>query len=253
VSRRSVAVATVKVAVAVVVAGIPMPVPMPDAGEPEPPTFGAGRTANGSRVGVAEGDVKTLADSYYRNVVAKPPFYDYSSVSPCGGAPGSPTASDAFCNRAVVLCQSNPPEAQGPAVAIYRREVNRRGAPVAGTGGQWAYHSITCLPQLVPGAGNVLTMAMVRNAFADTVFTKATVNIQPEGDLTLVNLPTYFEARFPEAGFGPDEVSSVSLLGYDVQIKPYVQAATYHLGETTVGPVNSLGGPYPTGDVIATY
>ena len=43
-------------------------------------------------------------------------------------------------------------------------------------------------------------MAMIREAFHDTDFSVPTVNIQPEGDLTLVNLPTYFEVKFPEAG-----------------------------------------------------
>ena len=46
-------------------------------------------------------------------------------------------------------------------------------------------------------------MAMIRDAFHDTDFSVPTVNIQPEGDVTLVNLPTYFEVQFPGPGSAP--------------------------------------------------
>ena len=46
-------------------------------------------------------------------------------------------------------------------------------------------------------------MAMIRDAFHDTDFTVPTVNIQPEGDVTLVNLPTFFEVRFPRPASVP--------------------------------------------------
>ena len=99
-------------------------------------------------------------------------------------------------------------------------------------------------------------MAMIREAFHDTDFSVPTVNIQPEGDLTLVNLPTYFEVKFPEAGFGPEEVDTPDpsrLLGYRIEVRPVLKSVTYHLGEQTIGPTTSLGGPHPTGDIRATY
>ena len=99
-------------------------------------------------------------------------------------------------------------------------------------------------------------MAMIQTAFHDTDFTVPTVNIQPEGDVTLVNLPTFFEVRFPMAGFGPDEVDTpdpARLLGYHIEVRPRLKSVTYHLGTTTVGPTTSLGGPHPTGDIRATY
>ena len=99
-------------------------------------------------------------------------------------------------------------------------------------------------------------MEMIQEAFHNTDFTLPTVNIQPEGDLTLVNLPTYFEVVFPAAGFGPDEVDTpdpTSLLGYRIEVRPRLKSVTYHLGESTIGPTTSLGGPHPTGDVTATY
>ena len=99
-------------------------------------------------------------------------------------------------------------------------------------------------------------MALIRQAFHDTVFSLPTVNIQPEGDVTLVNLPTYFEVKFPAAGFGPDEVDTpdpARLLGYHVEVRPRLKSITYHLGTMTIGPTTSLGGPHPTGDIRATY
>ena len=99
-------------------------------------------------------------------------------------------------------------------------------------------------------------MAMIREAFHETDFALPTLNIQPEGDVTLVNLPTYFEVRFPEGGFGPNEVDTpdpARLLGYRIEVRPVLKSVTYQLGATTVGPTTSLGGPHPTGDVRATY
>jgi hypothetical protein len=99
-------------------------------------------------------------------------------------------------------------------------------------------------------------MAMIERAFHNTDFSVPTVNIQPEGDVTLVNLPTYFEVRFPDDGYGPDEVDRpdpASLLGYSVEIRPRLKSVTYHLGERTIGPTTDLGGPHPTGSIIQTY
>ncbi len=99
-------------------------------------------------------------------------------------------------------------------------------------------------------------MAMIQDAFHNTDFTLPTVNIQPEGDVTLVNLPTFFEVKFPDKGFGPDEVDTpdpATLLGYTIQVRPRLKSVTYHLGESTVGPTTSMGGPHPTGDITATY
>ncbi|HMM96274.1 hypothetical protein [Phycicoccus sp.] len=115
---------------------------------------------------------------------------------------------------------------------------------------------MTCYPERVPGNSNALTMAMIQHVFHDTDFTVPTVNIQPEGDVTLVNLPTYFQVQFPEAGFGPDEVDTpdpARLLGHHIEVRPRLKSVTYHLGERTIGPTQDLGGPYPNGTVVQTY
>ena len=36
-------------------------------------------------------------------------------------------------------------------------------------------------------------------------------------------------------------------------MRPLLKSVTYHLGERTIGPTTSLGGPHPTGDIRATY
>jgi len=133
-------------------------------------------------------------------------------------------------------------------------EVDRNGKALSGA--EWTQVGLTCLPGLVPGRSAALTMAMIREAFHNTDFSVPTVNIQPEGDVTLVNLPTYFEVDFPEAGFGPDEVDSpdpARLLGHHIEVRPRLESVTYHLGEQTIGPTTDLGGPYPDGGVVATY
>ena len=148
------------------------------------------------------------------------------------------------------------PQGKGPAVSIFSREVDSIGMPIAGLPRAVGGPRATCFPQYVPGGSRALTMAMIRDAFHDTDFSVPTVNIQPEGDVTLVNLPTYFEVQFPAAGFGPDEVDTpdpARLLGYHIEVRPRLKSITYHLGTTTIGPTTSLGGPHPTGDIRATY
>jgi hypothetical protein len=217
--------------------------------------WGGGTTEDGAAVFLSQDDLATFAKQYL-SPSKDGPWYDFASVSVCGGHPERP-GSDNLCLRAVVLCQGNDPsQGLGPAVAVFRRQLDRAGKPSPGPAGRWEQAGITCFPDLVPGAGRGLTMAMIRDAFHDTDFSVPTVNIQPENDVTLVNLPTFFELRFPEAGFGPDEVDTpdpARLLGYRIEVRPRLKSVTYHLGTTTIGPTTSLGGPHPTGDIRATY
>jgi hypothetical protein len=221
---------------------------------PEEDGILGGRTNNGATVNIIGAD--TLRGWSEEAIVRADtgPWFEYDSVSVCGGHPDDPE-SDSMCLRAVVMCQPGV-NGDGPGVAIFRRELNREREPLPGPTGQWASVGFTCFPELVPGASNTLTMAMIREAFHDTDFTVPTVNIQPEGDLTLVNLPTFFQAQFPESGFGPGEIDAVDparMLGHRVEVRPVLKSITYHLGDQVVGPTKSLGGPYPNGDVRATY
>ena len=227
-----------------------------------PPTLPGPVRGNHSAKGavietLGQDELTDLRSSYWRSASAGGgPFYDYASVSTCGSPrPGDPGAN-ALCAGSFLLCVSTTGGGDGPALAVWRREVDADGDPVGGAAGEWAPRGITCLPDLVPGAENVLTMAMIEKAFHATDFTVPTVNIQPEGDVTLVNLPTFFEVVLPEDGFGPDEVDRpdpATLLGYDVEVRPRLKSVTYDLGETTVGPTTDFGGPYPSGSVTHEY
>lgn len=173
--------------------------------------------------------------------------YEYRGTSYCQtGDPDSGNAED-VCLRAYVACRNQGIDAGlGPATRIWRREVTTPPS-------EWELRVVTCFPDLADGPSGP-TMADIIAAFHDTSFTKAGVNIQPEGDVTLVTLPTYFEAGFPTAGFQPGEVDTVTLVGVPVEIRPGLNSITYHLGDgRTLGPTASLGGPYPEGDVVTTY
>ena len=212
------------------------------------------RSKTGSQLGVLDRDEMKQLVAKYGTSSAKGPWWRFGSASVCGGQPGG-GSSDNQCTRFNLLCQGNDPaRGLGPPIAVWLRETDRSGTPLPGS--TWQKQGDTCFPELVPGARQALTMAMIRDAFHDTDFSVPTVNIQPEGDVTLVNLPTYFEVKFPAAGFGPDEVDTpdpARLLGYHIEVRPRLKSITYHLGTTTIGPTTSLGGPHPTGDIRATY
>jgi hypothetical protein len=184
------------------------------------------------------------------------PKWEYASVANCpGNTPTSAKRND-FCVAAVVACKDNTPaEGQGPSAKLYRRALDAKGSPT----GPWEQYGVTCFPQDAPGAPKrpVLTMAQILAAFHDTNFAKPTVNIQPKGNVTLVRLPTYFELQWPTAGFQPGEVDHpdpARMLGYHVEIEPVLRSVEYVYGDgSTSGPTDSLGGPYPSGDVRKAY
>ena len=97
-------------------------------------------------------------------------------------------------------------------------------------------------------------MDMIISAFHDTAFAVPRVNIQPEGDVTLVTLPTYYEVIFPSEGYEPAEIDTTDILGFSVDIRPRLDAITYHFGDgATAGPTTDLGGPHPTGGIVHEY
>ena len=183
------------------------------------------------------------------------PWYQYASTSICNNAlPGAGGLSDNSCSNSWIYCNptSNPSITAGPAVRVWEREVEAANQPILGAA--WKEKGVTCLPDLVPGADNVLTAAMILKQFHDTNFAHPTVSVQPVNGRTLVNLPTYFELKWPEAGFQPDEVDTTTLIGRQVRIKPALKQAVYVFGDgQSFGPTTSLGGPHPTGDVTHTY
>lgn len=170
--------------------------------------------------------------------------YTYAAISFCAVDPTDP-ARDQICTAAFAECSGNTPEqGLGPAIKIFRQAAGET---------TWEFRGISCFPDLV-GDGPALTMDMIVSAFHDTAFAVPRVNIQPEGDVTLVTLPTYYEVLFPSEGYEPAEIDTVTLLGFSVDIRPRLDAVTYHFGDgATAGPTTDLGGPHPTGGIVHEY
>ena len=179
-----------------------------------------------------------------------PRSFEYVSVYACPfSTPGS-AGADISCPGAIQACATNTPEqGQGPQVRLYRRELNASGGAIGG----WTLIGTTCSPERAPGK-TVLGLGPILAAFHHTPFAKPAVHIQPEGNITLVTLGTFFEVKWPEAGFQPGEVDTTTMLGYQVQIRPTVAGYTYVFGDgTSFGPTPSPGGIYPNGDITPAY
>lgn len=98
-----------------------------------------------------------------------------------------------------------------------------------------------------------MTQALIRRAFARLPFAQPYPHIQPEGNLTLVNLPTFYQVTWPGRGRTPGQTAQVALLGRDVRFR--LQARySYAFGDgQRTGPTTDAGGTYPDGGVRHTY
>jgi hypothetical protein len=177
--------------------------------------------------------------------------FEYTSATACQYSIPGETGADLMCAGATQACAGNTPEqGQGPQVRLYRRELGANGKPLKPN---WQQVGTTCYPELVPGKP-VLGMARILDAFHNTAWAIPTVHTQPEGNITLVTLPTYFEVTWPTAGFKPGEIDTTTLLGTTLRIRPTLVGYTYSFGDgTTFGPTRSTGGTYPDGDITHAY
>lgn len=100
-------------------------------------------------------------------------------------------------------------------------------------------------------------MAMIEAAFHRTPFAKPHVTSQPPGGRTLIRTDNWFAMNWTTNGYQPEEVDTLNptdWFGLTVRIKPTLNTITYTFGDgTSHGPTTSLGGPYPTGDIIKAY
>lgn len=208
-----------------------------------PPAYGEYNRDGGSRVVMGKQETREAAMADEEPGVQ----YEYTAVSLCGGSAGDP-AGEFFCEASILECANNSAEqGQGPAMRVFRRALDPTPQP-------WVFRGVTCYPDLVAGDGPALTMAMIVDAFHDTAFAVPQVSVQPVGGITLVTLPTFFETVFPQEGFEPGEVDTTSLLGFAVDIRPRLDAVTYHFGDgASEGPTVDTGGPYPDGGITHVY
>jgi hypothetical protein len=168
---------------------------------------------------------------------------------PTGGA-GDTVDVEVGCSGATLVCAGGTELMR----QVLGRPLNPDGSPKGS--GEWTKIGTTCLAEGLPG--NALpSLAMIREAFHTTNWATATVDSQPEGNATLVNLPTYFRVTWSAKGFEPGEVDRVDparMLGAQVSIRPRLVGLTYHFGDGAVfGPTRSSGGVWPDGDVVHTY
>ena len=199
---------------------------------------------DGARVQLTLSDIRK-AKAEAAAAVGKPgPRWEYRTRINCAAGDATGTG----CATAAAACTNGQFQA-----VVLRRLVDERGIPINDERGIWTAWGLTCFPQELPGS-NLPTLAMIRQAFRDIDFAKGSVSLQPVGNVTLVNLPTFFEASWPAAGVAPEEIDTSALLGYRLEIQPVLQSLTYVYGDgSTSEPTQSLGGPHPTGDIRWTY
>ncbi|MFV0463623.1 MAG: hypothetical protein ACK5MP_10595 [Nostocoides sp.] len=102
---------------------------------------------------------------------------------------------------------------------------------------------------------SVPTMGQIEQAFKELPFAMPSVHVQPEGNETLVNLPTYYEVRWPSSGLSAGDVSApVQLLSWSVRFKIAAHSHTYRFGDgQSSGPTTDVGGPYPRREITHMY
>lgn len=156
---------------------------------------------------------------------------------------------DGRCVEALTGCSRRTPPSDKVMYYVWSRQ----------PGEGWIRIGDTCgtsnLPAGVPAPPPVPTFRQIQTAFKALPFAQPTVNIQPEGDVTLVNLPTYFEAQWPAAGLEPGEISKkVQLLSWSIDFKIAPATYNYDFGDgTRSGATKDLGGPHPEGNIRHTY
>jgi hypothetical protein len=157
------------------------------------------------------------------------------------------------CSYALVACRYRMPPSDQPLYNVWRR-------PTSPANARWELIGDSCgtrsVPPAAPPPPPVPTMAQIQQAFRRLPFSKPTVRVEPKGDTTLVNLPTYYEATWPDdAGLQPGEISKpVQLLTWSVEFKIASRSYEFHYGDgTTSGEVTDAGGGYPEGAITHTY
>lgn len=181
------------------------------------------------------------------------PRYEYLTALACSSGqltPADATGGVSNCTFSDTGCSYETPPSDVRMYYYYRRPIS---------GGPWELIGDNCNPAQIPAGAPAPpptpTIGQIRQAFLALPFAKPTVNIQPEGDVTLVNLPTYFEAQWPEGRLGPGDISpKVQLLSWSIEFKIDPAEYDFDFGDgTSSGPTSDPGGPHPEGQIRHTY
>ncbi|MDQ2755094.1 MAG: hypothetical protein M3Y71_00775 [Actinomycetota bacterium] len=189
------------------------------------------------------GDNGTPAPAGYKG-----PRYEYATTTACALSDPGGVGAQSLCTRAITAC-TDPARGLGPLTRIWRRTV-QGGQPPSG----WTLLGVTCWADAVPGGTPRPTMADILKAFHTTPWSEPQITTQPVGNTTLVGLPAYYQVNWTPDGYEPGETDTLTLLGYQVQIRPRLDHFTYVFGDgETFGPTTETGGVYPTGTITHPY
>ena len=222
-------------------------------------SFGATLVPDGAALKAASAAVGSIAPPKVENKKQNSPVSSRSrfetTLTPAcpSNDPNTVNTNDMACQYLLMAC-SFAGRGDGIMTWIWTRPLSASGKP----SGSWVRMGDSCdVPAAAVAAAAarpVLTVGMVRQAFRQVDFALPAVHVQPEGNVTLVNLPTYFEVRWPAQGVQPREIATVQLLGRSVRIRPLGKSFVYRFGDgELLGPTSDAGGPYPEGRIRHTY
>lgn len=231
---------------------------------------GATKKQGAETVGMSPGQRAAIKGKQAELIAVGGPRYDFKlSISDCDIGGGA--AANSIClEQAVQSCINNDPAyGLGPLTDVRRRMVDKAGAVMlngkvatpaaiaAAPDDGWEYLGNTCFPQDLPGSAPIPSVEMIIKAFHLTSWSKAAISTQPKGNVTLVNLKTFYQVGWSAAGFEPGEVDALdpaTMFGFKVDVRPKLIGFVYHFGDGEAeGPTLSPGGVYPGGDIVHTY
>jgi hypothetical protein len=100
-------------------------------------------------------------------------------------------------------------------------------------------------------------MVMIQEAFNRTPWAQPQVSTQPNGNVTLVGLNTFYKVNWTPEGFQPDEVEGIDparMNGYQIDVRVKLVNFMWNFGDgQTFGPTTSEGGVYPSGNITHKY
>lgn len=206
-----------------------------------------GHTITGGRSSASRPVPQTAA----RNSPSSAPRWESQTIS-C-----SNSSADALCGAIRSTCTTT--RGTTPSVTYWRQE----GTSAWGAGTPSCNGSAPTAPAVVPAGAEIVqvpptpSFAQIQQAFRELPFCKPEPAIQPVGGKTLINLPTYYRATWPEGGscLTPGQTSeAVQLLSWSIEFRVEAQDYRYRYGDgETSGWTTSTGGTYPDGDITHTY